>query len=198
MKQSIDLLLQDLTIETEEIEITFNNIPIKVKGYLPEEEKRDLVNWVISQNRRNVYTNLLDDFDIDKKFDIAIVNFYTDFEFGLNYKKMRYDEIYDILNSNHFFDVIFAAIDPDEFKYIKEMLQKRIDQENKYCYTLGGSIKGILDQVSSSLDSTNNVLDKMNNFDLKDYDMVKELATKLGYSDSKVILDAIENENKEK
>jgi hypothetical protein len=53
-----------------------------------------------------------------------------------------------------------------------------------------------LDQLNFSLDSTNNVLEKMNNFDLKDYDMIKDLATKLGYDDSKMVLDAIENKDK--
>lgn len=192
----VDVLINDLQVVDDIIEIKFNHQVIKVKGYLPMEEKRNLINWVISQNRRNVYTNLLDENDINKKFDIALINFYTDYDYGFDYKNDRYNEIYDILNSNNFFDIIAAAIPEQEYNYIKELLQHRVEQENKYCYTLGGSIKGILEQLSSSLDSTNNVLEKMNNFDLKDYDMVKELATKLGYDDSKMVLDAIENKDK--
>lgn len=194
--KKIDELLNNLEIKTEEIEIKFNGESIKVKGYLPYEEKRNLVNWVISQNRRNVYTNLLDEFDLNKKFDIALVNYYTDYEFGFDYKNDRYNEIYDILNSNQFFDIIIAAIPEEEYNNLKSCLERRIEEENKYCYTISGSIKKILDQLNFSLDSTNNVLEKMNNFDLKDYDMIKELATKLGYDDSKMVLDAIENKDK--
>lgn len=194
--KKIDELLNNLEMKTEEIEIKFNGESIKVKGYLPHEEKRNLVNWVISQNRRNVYTNLLDEFDLNKKFDIALVNYYTDYEFGFDYKNDRYNEIYDILNSNQFFDIIIAAIPEEEYNNLKSCLERRIEEENKYCYTISGSIKKILDQLNFSLDSTNNVLEKMNNFDLKDYDMIKELASKLGYDDSKMVLDAIENKDK--
>ena len=194
--KKIDELLNNLEMKTEEIEIKFNGESIKVKGYLSHEEKRNLVNWVISQNRRNVYTNLLDEFDLNKKFDIALVNYYTDYEFGFDYKNDRYNEIYDILNSNQFFDIIIAAIPEEEYNNLKNCLERRIEEENKYCYTISGSIKKILDQFNFSLDSTNNVLEKMNNFDLKDYDMIKELATKLGYDDSKMVVDAIENKDK--
>ena len=53
MKNSIFDLVSNLDIKQEEVTITFNNQNIKVKSYIPFEDKRRLIQFVINQNRRN-------------------------------------------------------------------------------------------------------------------------------------------------
>lgn len=198
MKKSIVELIDDnLKFENEVINITWNNQEIEVKGYISIEEKRQLIQWVIAQNRRNSYTNFLNSLDIDKKFDIAIVNFYTNFKFDI-VNKDYYNEVYEILNTNHFFDLIVSSIPEKEYEYLKCMLQEEIKKDFDFQCTMAGNINRLLDKFNSSLQNSDTIIEKLNNFDINKYTMVSNLATHLG-KDNKMLSQNINTtiENKE-
>ena len=83
MKKTISNLTKDLKVVDEILTLEFTGEKIEVSGYLPIEKKYQLVNWVVSQSRRSNITNHLNRLDLEKKFDIALVNYYTDYKFDI-------------------------------------------------------------------------------------------------------------------
>lgn len=180
MKNSIFDLVSNLDIRQEEVTITFNNQNVKVKSYIPFEDKRRLIQFVINQNRRNKNTGMLSRYDIDKKLDIALVNYYTDYKFDNIADSNAINEAYDILETQGFFQNLVNTIPKEEYDYITEMLQYEIDNDNKFKLTMAGSINDLISKFGDGLGNLEQAMKELENFDENKFKHVSDLAQRLG------------------
>lgn len=180
MKNSIFDLVSNLDIKQEEVTITFNNQNVKVKSYIPFEDKRRLIQFVINQNRRNKNTGMLSRYDIDKKLDIALVNYYTDYKFDNIADSNAINEAYDILETQGFFQNLVNTIPKKEYDYIIEMLQYEIDNDNKFKLTMTGSIDDLISKFGDGLGNLEQAMKELENFDENKFKHVSDLAQRLG------------------
>lgn len=180
MKNSIFDLVSNLDIKQEEVTITFNNQNVKVKSYIPFEDKRRLIQFVINQNRRNKNTGMLSRYDIDKKLDIALVNYYTDYKFDNIADSDAINEAYDILETQGFFQNLVNTIPKEEYDYITEMLQYEIDNDNKFKLTMTGSINDLISKFGDGLGNLEQAMKELENFDENKFKHVSDLAQRLG------------------
>lgn len=180
MKNSIFDLVSNLDIKQEEVTITFNNQNVKVKSYIPFEDKRRLIQFVINQNRRNKNTGILSRYDIDKKLDIALVNYYTDYKFDNIADSDAINEAYDILETQGFFQNLVNTIPKEEYDYITEMLQYEIDNDNKFKLTMAGSINDLISKFGDGLGNLEQAMKELENFDENKFKHVSDLAQRLG------------------
>lgn len=180
MKNSIFDLVSNLDIKQEEVTITFNNQNVKVKSYIPFEDKRRLIQFVINQNRRNKNTGMLSRYDIDKKLDIALVNYYTDYKFDNIADSDAINEAYDILETQGFFQNLVNTIPKKEYDYITEMLQYEIDNDNKFKLTMTGSIDDLISKFGDGLGNLEQAMKELENFDENKFKHVSDLAQRLG------------------
>lgn len=180
MKNSIFDLVSNLDIKQEEVTITFNNQNVKVKSYIPFEDKRRLIQFVINQNRRNKNTGMLSRYDIDKKLDIALVNYYTDYKFDNIADSDAINEAYDILETQGFFQNLVNTIPKEEYDYITEMLQYEIDNDNKFKLTMAGSINDLISKFGDGLGNLEQAMKELENFDENKFKHVSDLAQRFG------------------
>ena len=180
MKNSVFDLVSNLDIKQEEVTITFNNQNVKVKSYIPFEDKRRLIQLVINQNRRNKNTGMLSRYDIDKKLDIALVNYYTDYKFDNIADSNAINEAYDILETQGFFQNLVNTIPKKEYDYIIEMLQYEIDNDNKFKLTMTGSIDDLISKFGDGLGNLEQAMKELENFDENKFKHVSDLAQRLG------------------
>lgn len=199
MKESVLDLTINLQLKEEEVFIGFADKKIGVKGYIPVEEKYKLINWVLSQSRRNLTTNFLSQIDVNKKFDIAIVNAYTNYKFDIINKDL-YNETYDILNTNHFFDLVISAIPENEYNELSELLQQELNKDEKYCLSIAGNINRLIDKINHNLENVDKVMDNLQNFDVTKYENLAFIADKLGKNNDKPnkTISLVEQKEKEK
>lgn len=185
-KKSIVELINNIKLKNEIATIQFNFVDIKVNSYIPLEEKRILIDWVINNSRRVKNTNLLNHIDIEKKFDIALVNFYTDFKFDI-INEEYYNQVYDILNSYNFFNLIIDSIPEEEYNYIKDLLQERIEQDNNYQFSMAASFNKFINDLKLNTQNTINSFKELKEFKIEDYNNIKNLAEQMGYKNKTTI-----------
>lgn len=178
MKNTITDLLTGLELQEEKITINWNEQDIEVKGYLSMDKKREMINWVISQSRRNKAGNL-SVIDLEKKWDIAIVNYYTNFKFDI-INKDYYNEVYDILNTNNFFDLIVTSIPAKEYSFISEKFKEEVDKDNEYQMTIAANIEKMFGSLKESISQSEEAFRRLEEFDISKFEQVKTLAEKMG------------------
>lgn len=193
MKNSIFDLVNGLDIKQEEVSITFNSQKVKVKGYIPFEDKRRLIQFVINQNRRNKNTGMLSRYDIDKKLDIALVNYYTDYKFDNVADSDAINEAYDVLNAAGFFQNLVNTIPKEEYDYITEMLQYEIDNDNKFKLTMTGSINDLISKFGDGLGNLEQAMKELENFDEDKFKQVSDLAQRLGMKSNVIAFEQKDN-----
>lgn len=178
MKNTITDLLTGLELQEEKITINWNEQDIEVKGYLSMDKKREMINWVISQSRRSKAGNL-SVIDLEKKWDIAIVNYYTNFKFDI-INKDYYNEVYDILNTNNFFDLIVTSIPAKEYSFISEKFKEEVDKDNEYQMTIAANIEKMFGSLKESISQSEEAFRRLEEFDISKFEQVKTLAEKMG------------------
>ena len=178
MKNTITDLLTGLELQEEKITINWNEQDIEVKGYLSMDKKREMINWVISQSRRGKAGNL-SVIDLEKKWDIAIVNYYTNFKFDI-INKDYYNEVYDILNTNNFFDLIVTSIPAKEYSFISEKFKEEVDKDNEYQMTIAANIEKMFGSLKESVSQSEEAFRRLEEFDISKFEQVKTLAEKMG------------------
>lgn len=178
MKNTITDLLTGLELQEEKITINWNEQDIEVKGYLSMDKKREMINWVISQSRRGKAGNL-SVIDLEKKWDIAIVNYYTNFKFDI-INKDYYNEVYDILNTNNFFDLIVTSIPAKEYSFISEKFKEEVDKDNEYQMTIAANIEKMFGSLKESISQSEEAFRRLEEFDISKFEQVKTLAEKMG------------------
>ena len=174
------MTVEELSLKNEKMTITSQKYKIKVKQYLPLEEKFKIINEVAQLviDERD-FVNLL---NLEVWRNLTLIRHYTDVDleeyFNSDNIEDKCKELYDLFFVNNVFDDVFKNIPVNEFKQITEMIKNTIHEFYKY----RNSIKGILEAVSadySNLDLDASAIQEK----LKDPDNVgflKEVMDKLG------------------
>ena len=141
---SIDLKIEDKTI-TRIVE--FNDTKIKVKQYLPIEDKLKLVEKVLV-NVANNENNFVNPIHLDVYSVIEIIKTYSNIEFA---EDANPAQLYDQLFISGLSYQILSAIPEEEYGYIMDQIRLTVEAYYKY----KTSVLGILEAVSTDYSDLN-------------------------------------------
>lgn len=145
--------IQDLNLKNEKITFKTDRHNIKVKDYLPLEEKLKLVSQVLSLSiDQNSFKNIL---KINMWTDLMLISYYTDLELESYFKDEPEDKdyatLYDLLVTNNIIQEVKTTIPADELKIIRNAISITVDNYFKYT----NSARGILEAVSQDYSNLN-------------------------------------------
>ena len=155
--------------------VTFNDIEIEVKQYLPINEKLQLISNVINAAAdENNFSNPIKE---DLFGTLEIIYAYTNLGFT---EKQKEDpaKLYDDMISSWFADAIIKEIPSDEYNAIVDGINKCVNA----IYTYRNSVMGILDVVSNDYNSLNFDINQLseNLSNPENLTLLKDVLTKLG------------------
>lgn len=155
--------------------IIINEQEIEVKQYLPVNEKLELIGAVIEQAAdENNFSNPI---KLDVFTKLEIIFHYTNLSFT-DKQKEDLVKLYDILESNNIFSLVFQAMNEQELTFIINGVTKC----SEAIYTYRNSVMGILDIVTSDYNSLNleatEIQQKLG--DEKNLELLRSILTKLG------------------
>lgn len=174
------MTVKDLSLKNEKTTITSQRYKIKVKQYLPLDEKFKIINEVLQLVVDD--NNFVNELNLKVWKELVLLNHYSDLEldeyFNAEDIVTKCAELYDLLFTNNVFDDVFKNIAVNEFNLITDMIDKTIEEFYKY----RNSIKGILEAITADyaqldLDATE-IQKKLNN--PENVGFLKEVMTKLG------------------
>ena len=140
--------------------VEINGIEVPVKGYLTQQEKADLVAFVLE--------NAIDDrgcfspIRVETFWGIALVKWYGGISFT---DKQIFDaaKTYDILETNGVIDDICDIIPTDEFDFLKDMLNETKDDIARYNNSFAGMIAAAAGSASAMDNELTKILEKVKN-----------------------------------
>ena len=155
--------------------VTFNDIEIEVKQYLPINEKLQLISNVINAAAdENNFSNPIKE---DLFGTLEIIYAYTNLGFT---EKQKEDpaKLYDDMISSGFADAIIKEIQSEEYNAIVDGINKCVNA----IYTYRNSVMGILDVVSNDYNSLNFDINQLseNLSNPENLTLLKDVLTKLG------------------
>ena len=155
--------------------VTFNDIEIEVKQYLPINEKLQLISNVINAaSDENNFSNPIKE---DLFGTLEIIYAYTNLGFT---EKQKEDpaKLYDDMISSGFADAIIKEIPSEEYNAIVDGINKCVNA----IYTYRNSVMGILDVVSNDYNSLNFDINQLseNLSNPENLTLLKDVLTKLG------------------
>lgn len=156
--------------------INVNGVDIEVKHYLPINDKLILITNVMNQaiNADSTFKNPV---KIELFGSLAIIEAYTNLSFTEKQKENPC-KLYDLLDTNCVFDMIFPSIPKEEYEFVINGIDASMDA----FYNYQNSVMGILDRVSadySNLDmDAANIQSKI--ADPKNLELLKDVLSKMG------------------
>jgi hypothetical protein len=138
----------------EEIKtITFNEQVIEVKQYLPIQDKLNIIYTTISKTEDE--NRFFSPIKLECFCTLEIIYAYTNIKFT---DKQLEDEakIFDLMEENGLFDIIFSAIPEEESEFIMNSCEKAAEAIYKYSNSAMGLIEHIVaqkDALSLNLDN---------------------------------------------
>ena len=129
-----------LTKNTNVGSFEWNDQTIEIKGYLPIQEKMQLIQNVL--NNCQDENNFINEAKMSMYMTLEIVYYYTNINFT---EKQKSDpaKLYDLLAGNGFLNDFFTAMPQSEYKSIAIWLDKTAN----HIYNYRNSIYGILDAL---------------------------------------------------
>jgi uncharacterized protein YjgD (DUF1641 family) len=161
--------------EIENITMFYNEQEIKVKRYLPINDKLDLISWVINQSADELKFYNVGKIIVFKA--IGLVKYYTELEFTeeeLNDVSNLYDKLYQ----SGFLEELLITIPEEELNFIDMVLDNTVDSIYKY----QNSVMGILDTVTTDYKDLNFDVEQLqkNISNPENLTLLKDVVTKLG------------------
>lgn len=163
------------TAKAEVKTITINEQEVEVKQYLPIQDKLNLVSNVINAAAAQD-ENYKNPIKLDVFGALEMLYAYTNLTFT-DKQKEDPSKLYDILDSNHIFDIVFDEIPDEEYNFIVAGIEESSDA----IYEYHNSVLGVLEAVSNDYENLNfDVEQLMKNIDNKDnLTLLKDVVTKL-------------------
>lgn len=165
----------DLKISNITKDVKIGDKHIKVKQYLPTEEKVDIATKVLNYSLdANSFRN---DIKFDIYFSLEVLYHYTNLFFSEDDKE-DVQKLYDILSQNKVFDSVFSAIPEKELLKLKGYCSSIVDNYYQYKNSALGIFEQIANDYSNLELDAQKIQDKLNN--PEDLSLLKEIMTKLG------------------
>lgn len=154
--------LKSHVINNPTIDVEINGATVKVKTYVPIEEKYGLIEMAV-KNSVDYYKRIVDKLKLEVLFSYLVVKVYTDIELNMD----NVNEEYDMLESNGIIDAIFKHIPKAELDFLVEHVESAVVQEEKYLNSLFGILDAVLDKLNFDIDKINNLVSQLNIDELK-------------------------------
>ena len=173
------MTIEELDLKSESVAITTQNHKIKVKTYLPLDEKLKATTEImqLSIDDNNFPTPL----KVKAWSELILLEFYTDIdiaEFLSSEDETEHSKLYDKLTQSGVISEVVKAIPPAELELFMSTAELTV---NKF-YEYRNSIKGILEAVTqdySNLDlEASEIQEKLN--DPENLSFLKKVVDKLG------------------
>ena len=158
-----------LKVENEIKTFDFNGEKIEVNQYLPINDKYDLVMITLQKSRED---NIYNELKLDMYFNLHLVYMYTNLNIT---DKQKEDEgkLYDILETNGFFDKMMEVFNEDEYNDLLSYIEKQKEDELKYNTTAAALVRSIIQDLPAQAEAMQDIL---NNFDKDKYQEVINFA----------------------
>ena len=131
---------------------------VQVLQYLPIADKNDIIYIALQNAEENGIYNLL---KLRMFFDLYITYLYTDLEFT-DEEKDSPAELYDILNSNGIISAIFNNMNPNEVKYLNEILEETLRMRLEYKSTIASVINGFIEDLPANAQAAKEIIERFN------------------------------------
>lgn len=131
---------------------------VQVLQYLPIEDKNDIIYIALQNAEENGIYNLL---KLRMFFDLYITYLYTNLEFTVE-EKDNPAELYDVLNSNGIISAIFNNMNPNEVKYLNEILEETLRMRLEYKSTIASVINGFIEDLPANAQAAKEIIEKFN------------------------------------
>ena len=129
--------------------VAINDEQIKVKQYLPVNEKLTLITNILQQTANNEY-NFINPVQLDVYTTLAIVYNYSNIEFTEE-DKANPDQLYDALEQADIINAIIAEIPKSEYEFVVSGIEKTVSAYYEY----QNSALGILENFSKDYSNLN-------------------------------------------
>ena len=151
----------------------FADKEIEVLQYLPASDKYDLIMGTLQEcNIDNVFNEFLK----EVYFNLNLVFMYTNLTFT-DKQKEDMTELYDILDSNGFFNQVIENIPKEEYQFLMLCMEEIQAAMERYEQSIAGSIAKGFNTLPQTIEAAMNVA---KNFNANDYKEVVEFAKAVG------------------
>ena len=157
------MLLSDLKIEVQEewSIVEFNGEKIKVRKWLSQKDKADLLSYILD-NSIDETNGTFSDLRLETYTILGIIKYYTDIEFdeddlsepAVTYDKLIYSKLYS---------KILAAIETNEREYIYELIENTKNDISRYNNSFVGMMNLITSEAVDLSQILNDTLDRIQN-----------------------------------
>ena len=156
-------------------ELCINEQVIEVKGYLPVNEKLELISNVINLSADD--NNFANPVKVRVYSILEIIEAYTNISFT-DKQKENPTKLYDLFEGNGVTKMIFNCIPDDELIMLRNAIKDSVEAVYKY----KNSAMGILESISSDYSNLNLDVDDLYTkmADKENLNVLKEVLTKLG------------------
>lgn len=159
-----------LKINKEYKEFELNGNIIKVKQYLPADEKYDLIMVTLQESAEG---DIYNPYRLDLYFNMNLIFLYSDIEFDAD-DRADVTKLYSELDSNGVVDKIISLIPDLEYNFLKETLAELVDMNMEYKTRIGVSLKDIVADLPKQMEAAGKIVE---NFKPEDYQAVIDFAT---------------------
>lgn len=157
--------------------ITFNDIEIEVKQYLPTKDKLTLIGNVLSNAANASENKFANPIHVDVFSMIEIISFYTNITFT---DKQKEDPaaLFDLLEENGLTSAVVAAIPEVEYNFLIDTIGETIES----FYAHYNSALGIIEQIAADYSAIDVDADNLQQkiADPNNLTFLKDVMTKLG------------------
>ena len=157
-------------------EVAYNEQNIEIKQYLDMETKFEMMNYIVNNTIASSENSFKNGMHLEIYTNLAIVFYYTNLNFT---EKQKEDviKLYDLLESNGFFNFIISNIPETEYNFIITFVEELLTS----FYNYKNSALGILETISQDYDQTSLSLDEISAkiADPNSLEMVKNVISKL-------------------
>lgn len=143
--------------------VQLDGIEIYVKQYLPLEEKAELLGGIIL-NSFNREDNQFDFVLMEMLYSLSLIHYYTNINI-LDEKETPLVKIYDYLEQNNLFSLIFKSIPPSEINIINNFVKWSYDSQTNYLNSLRSFISDSTNYKESSEEISKNLKDALKSYD---------------------------------
>lgn len=151
----------------------FADKEIEVLQYLPASDKYDLIMGTLQEcNVDNVFNEFLK----EVYFNLNLVFMYTNLTFT-DKQKEDMTELYDILDSNGFFNMVIKNIPKEEYEFLVLSMEEIQTAMERYDQSIAGALAKGFNVLPQAVEAT---MSTMKNFNINDYKEVVDFAKAVG------------------
>lgn len=151
----------------------FADKEIEVLQYLPASDKYDLI---MSTLQECYVDNVYNEFLKEVYFNLNIVFMYTNLTFT-DKQKEDMTELYDILDSNEFFNMVIENIPKEEYEFLVLSMEEIQTAMERYEQSIAGALAKGFNVLPQAVEAT---MTAMKDFDINQYKEVVNFAQAIG------------------